>query len=162
MSCEKIFTDKLREQNCRLTPQREIVLSVLHKLEGLSTAETIWEEVHQRSSAVDISTVYRTLDLLQEFGLVASVDRGDGCRLYELLGIHGPHIHLICQNCGRVTGMPLDLVQPLNAELLASAGFQLDLDHVTLTGLCSQCARATEFATSVQVGTLQAVCDKVP
>jgi Fur family ferric uptake transcriptional regulator len=60
---------------------------------------------------VDISTVYRTLDLLQEFDLVSSVDPGDDQRRYELLGIHGPHLHLVCRACGRVIGADLEVAQ---------------------------------------------------
>jgi Fe2+ or Zn2+ uptake regulation protein len=65
MSCEKAFLERLRERGFRLTPQREMVLAVMHGLDGFCTAEDIYSRVGEISSAVDISTVYRTLDLLQ-------------------------------------------------------------------------------------------------
>jgi Fur family ferric uptake transcriptional regulator len=106
MACEKVFLHKLRERGFRLTPQREMVLSAMHEIKGLTTADEIHARVQEQSSAVDISTVYRTLELLQEFQLVACVDPGDGQHRYELLGIHGPHIHLVCQACGEVSHLP--------------------------------------------------------
>jgi Fur family ferric uptake transcriptional regulator len=69
MACEEVFLQKLRERGFRLTPQREMVLSAMHEIEGLATADQIYGRVQEQSSAVDISTVYRTLDLLQEFAL---------------------------------------------------------------------------------------------
>ena len=97
MACQEVFIQELRKRGFRMTPQREIILSVLHDVEGLATAEDIYRRVQKVSSSVDISTVYRTLDLLQEFDLVSFVEVGDADRRYELLGIHGPHLHLVCQ-----------------------------------------------------------------
>jgi Fur family transcriptional regulator, ferric uptake regulator len=140
MACEEVFIQKLRERGFRLTPQREMVLSAMHDIEGLATADEIYTRVQGQSSAVDISTVYRTLELLQEFQLVACVDAGDGQRRYELLGVHGPHIHLVCQACGQVTGIDLQEAQPLAQQLLARYGFAADLNHLSISGLCQRCA----------------------
>ncbi|MGQ9586682.1 MAG: Fur family transcriptional regulator, partial [Anaerolineae bacterium] len=139
MACEELFLHQLRQRGLRLTPQREMVLSVLHDIEGLATAEEIYAQVQTLSSSVDISTVYRTLDLLQNLHLVACVDAGDGQRRYELLGIHGPHAHLICQSCGQVIGVDLGTLQPLVEHLEREYGFATDLDHLTFPGLCQAC-----------------------
>lgn len=145
MACEEVFIKKLRERGFRLTPQREMVLSAMHDIEGLATVDEIYTRVQGQSSAVDISTVYRTLELLQEFQLVACVDAGDGQHRYELLGIHGPHIHLVCQACGQVSGIDLQEGQPLARQLEARYGFVTDLDHLSISGLCQTCAaRAAE------------------
>ncbi|MBN1640849.1 MAG: transcriptional repressor [Anaerolineae bacterium] len=141
MACEKVFARKLRERGLRLTPQRELVLSALHATEGLATADAIYAQVHSVASAVDVSTVYRTLDLLQELGLVACIDMGDGERRYELLGVHGPHVHLICRACGEVSGIDLAEAQPLAAHLEERYGFVADLAHLSITGLCRSCAQ---------------------
>lgn len=140
MACEEVFVQKLRERGFRLTPQREMVLSAMHDIEGLATADEIYTRVQGQSSAVDISTVYRTLELLQEFQLVACVDAGDGQRRYELLGVHGPHLHLVCQACGQVTGIDLQEGQPLARQLQDRYGFVTDLDHLSISGLCRTCA----------------------
>jgi Fur family ferric uptake transcriptional regulator len=145
MACEEVFLERLRARGLRLTPQREMILSAMHEMEGLSTAEAIYAQVQSITSAVDISTVYRTLDLLQEFDIVACIDPGDGQHRYELLGVHGPHIHLICRSCGKVTGIDLEEAQPLAQQLQVQHGFVPDLDRLSISGLCRACAeRAAE------------------
>jgi Fur family ferric uptake transcriptional regulator len=139
MSCEKDFIQQLRERGFRLTPQREMVLSVMHQIEDFATAEEIYNRVRALSSSVDISTVYRTLDLLQDFHLVASIDPGDGQRRYELLGVQGPHLHLVCRSCGGVIGADLEPAQPLAEYLKECHGFEADLDHLSIPGLCYKC-----------------------
>ena len=150
MSCEKYFLKKLREQGFRLTPQREMVLSVMHRIEGFATVEEIYEQVQAISSSVDISTVYRTLDLLRDFHLVAAVDPGDGQRRYELLGIHGGHLHLVCQSCGKISGVDLDQAQPFTTCLKERYGFTVDLDNWSIPGLCQECEDAhTDIQTTL-------------
>ena len=142
MSCEEFFYQRLREQGFRLTPQREIILSVLHKIEGFATAEEIHQQVREVSKSIDISTVYRTLELLQDFHLVAAVDPGDGQHHYELLERHKSHIHLICEGCGAIQGIGLERIEPLVAYAEKAHGFQVDLDQLTIPGLCAKCAAA--------------------
>jgi Fur family ferric uptake transcriptional regulator len=139
MSCEEFFLAQLRERGFRLTPQREMVLSVMHQVEGWVTADEVYERVQAISSSVDISTVYRTLELLQDFNMVAVVEPGDGQRRYELLGVHGPHLHLICQRCGAVVGMPLDPLRDFESHVAQQYHFQLDSEHLTLPGWCVEC-----------------------
>lgn len=139
MACEKLFLEQLRRRGFRLTPQREMVLSVLHDIEGHATAEEIYARVQAISSSLDISTVYRTLELLQEFDLVAAFDLEDGQRHYELLGVHGPHCHLVCRICGKSVGVDQEVVRPLGERLLQEYRFQADLDHLTISGLCQDC-----------------------
>ncbi len=143
MACEEVFIQELRERGFRLTPQREMVLSVMHEVEGLATVDEIYGRVRERSAAVDISTVYRTLDLLQEFKMVACVDPGNGQHRYELLGVHGPHVHLVCQSCGAVMGIERDVTQPLADRLLADHGFAIALDRLAIPGLCRECSDQT-------------------
>jgi len=140
MACEEIFFQKLREGGFRLTPQREMVLSIMHQLDGFATAEEIFAQVQEISTAVDISTVYRTLDLLAEFHMIACVERGDGQRVFKLEGAHGPHLHLVCRNCGHVWGADFGPAESLVSFLQAEHGFQADLDHLAIPGMCRVCA----------------------
>ncbi len=143
MSCEEIFFRKLRQGGFRLTPQREMVLSVMHQLESFATAEEIFAQVQAISTAVDISTVYRTLDLLGDFHMIACVERNDGQRVYKLEGVHGPHLHLVCRACGHIMGVELDPAEPLVSFLQKEHGFQAELDHLAIPGLCQTCAAAS-------------------
>lgn len=139
MACEQLFADQLRRRGLRLTPQREMVLSALHHAGRFVTAEELHARVQRISAAVDLSTVYRTLDLLRDFGLVAAVEAGNRQVRYELLGVRGPHLHLACQGCGRILGVPLEAADPLLEALLAQHGFAAKLDDVTIPGLCADC-----------------------
>jgi Fur family ferric uptake transcriptional regulator len=139
MACQEAFYRELRGRGLRLTPQRELVLSALHELEGLATAEQIYDRVQVLSTAVDISTVYRTLDLFQEFGVVTGVDGADGQRRYELAAGKEPHVHLVCGRCGTVISADQAPVRALADTLRAGYGFELDLNRLSLSGLCPAC-----------------------
>jgi Fur family ferric uptake transcriptional regulator len=139
MTCEEIVFKKLRERGFRITPQREIVLSVLHQLNEPASAEHVYQKVQRISEAIDISTVYRTLDLLKEFDIVMTIDTGDGSRMYEFVGLEGPHIHLVCSECGSVTGVDIASVEPLATFMRERYAFEIDLDHLSLVGLCEDC-----------------------
>lgn len=140
MACKEIFVQQLRERGFRLTPQREIILSVLHDVEGWTTADEIYSRVQEISTSLDISTVYRTLDLLQELDLVFGMEIGDGQRRYELLGVHGPHLHLVCQSCGQVIAADLDAARTFGADLQSKYGFRPALEQLSIPGLCPACA----------------------
>jgi len=143
MSCQEAFFHELRERGFRLTPQREMVLSVMHELEDLATAEEIHARVQALSAAVDISTVYRTLDLLQEFRLVTCVDPGDGQRRFELVSVHGSHIHLVCSRCGSVIGADIEPARAFATAIREAHGFAVELVNLSLPGLCRACQVAS-------------------
>jgi Fur family ferric uptake transcriptional regulator len=149
MSCEEEFVKSLRCRGFRLTPQREIILSALHNVERLVTAEEILTEVQAVSTAVDISTVYRTLDLLQQLGVVASVTGSDSQRRYELMHHHGPHVHLVCVTCGEVVGANLEDFQPFMTRVREQHGFRVGIEHLSITGLCARCCAARDAGESV-------------
>lgn len=147
MSCEAHFRSKLREHNFRLTPQREMILSVMHQIETFATAEEIYARVQERSSAVDVSTVYRTLELLEGFQLVSHVDTGDGGRRYELAVDHDLHLHLVCRSCGRVLGAELAPARALIDHLQETHNFEVDISDFSIPGSCSAC-RADDVKSS--------------
>jgi len=148
MCCEDVFLQRLHERGFRITPQREMVLSVMHHIDGHATVEEIFRQVHAQCTAVDISTVYRTLELLQEFRLVACIDLGDGQQRYELLTLHGPHHHLHCRSCGKLVRVEHEEVQPLVDRLAQDCGFQAELDHLIIPGLCRECRVTQERASA--------------
>ena len=139
MSCESFFIEQLQKKGFRLTSQREIVLSILHQIDTLASVEEIFEKVQAVSNAIDISTVYRTLDLLQDFNLVISVDLGDSHRVFKLVGVEKPHLHLVCESCDAVIGVDIQPAESFSATLLEKYGFQADIARLNIPGLCKNC-----------------------
>jgi Fur family ferric uptake transcriptional regulator len=128
----------LRRSGQRLTPQRMMVLAALAEQDGHITAETILELVRPEYPYINLSTIYRTLDLLVELALVAETDLGSGVRQFELLGPH-PHHHLICQRCGGTIEIGDETLQPLRERLQTHYGFEARMDHFAIFGVCKAC-----------------------
>jgi Fur family ferric uptake transcriptional regulator len=129
---------ELRRQGYRLTPQREMIVEAVAHAGRHVTAEEVYEQVRARASAVNLATVYRTLDLLVELGLISRADLGDG-RVTYASPIHGPHCHLVCRRCGCVIEADYELVAPLGEQLQERYRFVADLDHVAIPGVCADC-----------------------
>lgn len=150
MPCQHRFYDTLRARGFRFTPQRERVLEAMHLTPGLATAEQIQGAVRMSGASVDMATVYRTLDLLQELGFVAVIDKGAGERRYELLTGEPPHAHLVCEVCGGVTPvLPQDLAFMRSLE--AVYGFAPSVDRLTIVGKCASCRQQAGSAPSSRV-----------
>jgi Fur family ferric uptake transcriptional regulator len=129
----------LRQRGYRLTPQRELVLEAVNALEH-ATPDGILCEVRKTASGVNISTVYRTLELLEELGLVNHAHLGHGAPTYHLAARYD-HMHLVCRDCDAVTEADVELAAPLKEELRAVFGFETDMQHFAIFGRCRDCAR---------------------
>jgi Fur family ferric uptake transcriptional regulator len=129
----------LRAKGYRLTPQRELVLRAVERL-GHATPDEVLTAVREESQAVNISTVYRTLELLEELGLVSHAHLGHGAPTYHLADRHD-HMHLVCRDCDVVTEAPVALAAPLTDGLRAEFGFDTDMKHFAIFGRCRDCAR---------------------
>ena len=129
----------LHERGLRMTPQRQLVLDAVRGL-GHATREQICTEVQATAPAVNIATVYRTLDLLERLGLVRHTHLGHGAPTYSEL--EHQHVHLVCHACGRVTEIPTDPMAELADRLRADSGFEVDVTHVALSGTCRDCRDA--------------------
>lgn len=119
-----------------MTPQRQLVLDAVRAL-GHATPEQICVQVQLAAPAVNITTVYRTLDLMERIGLVRHTHLGHGAPSYSEQ--EHQHVHLVCHSCGAVVEAPTDLMDGLADRLRADSGFELDVTHVALSGLCGAC-----------------------
>lgn len=128
----------LRQRGFRLTPQREMIVQALAHSDQHLTAEQIFDQVRTRTQAINIATVYRTLELLVQQGFAERVALQDGQIVYTAQS-HGPHIHLVCRRCGAVTDAAHEQIVPFSESLLAHHGFRVDSPHISLTGLCQVC-----------------------
>jgi len=128
---------ELRARGQRLTPRRLMVVEVLATHAGHLTVEEILGKVQERYPSTNKTTVYRTLELLGEAGLVAVTDLGSGRLEYELTA--HPHHHLICEKCNTRIEVEDRFLQPLRQSLWEHYGFCTNLDHFALFGLCPEC-----------------------
>lgn len=140
MSNREDFLATLRERGYRITPQRELIINAISPTSSHFTAEVIFDQVHQHTKAVNIATIYRTLDLLVEEGLISRSDFGQGQTVYATED-HGPHLHLVCRLCGQVTAADAAYAQPLADSLRQAHQFNLDLNHITVFGTCANCRK---------------------
>jgi Fur family ferric uptake transcriptional regulator len=129
---------QLREKGYRFTPQREIVIEIIAHSGRHMTAEEIFAEVQARSRAVNIATVYRTLDLLVEEGLASRTDLGGERVIYATVR-HGPHVHLVCRRCGQVIDADVAPFEPLFGHIQDQYGFVCCPQHFAISGLCADC-----------------------
>ncbi len=132
---------ELRSRGYRLTPQRQLVLEAVAKL-GHATPEDIAGSVRETATGVNISTVYRTLELLEELGLVQHTHLGHGAPTYSVAS-ELDHVHLVCRDCGAIDEAPPSVVATVVEELAATRGFQVDVGHFAVFGRCRGCSRET-------------------
>jgi Fur family ferric uptake transcriptional regulator len=132
------IVNKLSRRGYRLTPQRMMILEAVEAADGHISAEEIYTEVSARYPNVNISTVYRTLELLKTLAMVTETDMGDGRVRYHSMK-KGHHHHLICQRCGRTIDLDEQALAPLKQILSQKYGFNADLKHLAIFGLCAQC-----------------------
>lgn len=128
----------LHERGMRMTPQRQLVLDALLEL-GHATPEQICAHVQQKTPTVNITTIYRTLELLDDLRLVRHTHLGHGAPTYSIEAHQ--HVHLVCHRCGRVDEVPCELMADLQGTLRERNGFELDASHLALSGLCHDCTK---------------------
>src|SRR5262249_4958983 len=102
-------------------------------------------DVQQTASGVNISTIYRALELLEQLGLVTHTHLGHGAPRYHLAA-EAEHVHLVCAECGRITPIPPEAVAPLGSALAAGYVFQTDVGHLTVFGRCASCRTGVRAA----------------
>ncbi|MCU1623109.1 MAG: nickel uptake regulator, Fur family [Frankiales bacterium] len=127
-------TQRLRDGGYRVTPQRRRVLEAVAAL-GHATPEQIHAEIRPDA---DLATIYRTLTLLEQVGLVQHTHLGHGSPTWSVLE-DVVHLHLVCQQCQAVLEVPAGIAADLQSQLERQHGFLLDLGHLSLSGRCRQC-----------------------
>lgn len=133
---------ELKARGLRVTPQRALILRLIKAASGHITADEIYREVNRHLPFTDISTVYRTLDLLEAHGLVRRLVTGQGQTQYEWA--HEPHFHLICARCGQVENFLDEDLAAAIGRLAAERGYRPAEFHVNVFGLCPNCQEAED------------------
>ena len=141
MSCESDVERALRESGRRFTMQRSKILTALRHGGGHRTADEIFERVHAEDphAGISLSTVYRTLGTLKQMRLVSELEGGAGSTRYEWSGAGDPHHHLVCRECGWTAEVGLPELAAIVDEIRDHSGFEPDIRHLGITGLCADC-----------------------
>lgn len=132
--------EQLHDRGLRWTPQRRAVVDVLARTKGHITGSELIERCRARETKVVPSTVYRTLDLLEQLGLVRHGHGADGREEFHV-GAAAEHGHLHCDRCGRHWEIDEPRASAV-AEVFGGIGFAVDPSHVTIVGVCAECRTA--------------------
>ena len=145
MNTMDILKEKLRETGFKITPQRRAVIDILfkHNSEHLSS-EQIYDLVRVDCPEIGLATVYRTMQLLDEIGVISKLNLDDGCIRYEISlnknECHNHH-HLICKNCSKIIEVQEDLLESIESKIQERYKFDI-VDHdVKFYGLCEDCKK---------------------
>ena len=130
---------ELHEKGLRLTPQRELVLNAVREL-GHSTPEDIAAKVRETHPGINLSTVYRNLETLENVGLVQHTHLGHGGATYHAAE-ELTHLHLVCGTCGSVGDAPIDVAANFVQNLSDDYGFRTDVTHFAIYGTCAACVK---------------------
>ena len=134
------IANQLGELGYRLTPQRIMVLSAIEDSDDHISAEEIYAQIVAKYPQVNISTVYRTLELLKRLGLVTETDLGGGRVRYHSVE-KGHHHHLVCQECGAIIDLDESVLSSLKDTLRREYKFIADLRHLAVFGRCVNCGK---------------------
>ncbi|MCU0262909.1 MAG: transcriptional repressor [Candidatus Nanopelagicales bacterium] len=131
------WDDRLRSVGLRSTAQRRAVLQALFEVRH-ATVDELAAEVQRTMADVSLSTIYRTLEVLDEAGLVTHAHLHHGSPTYHSVD-EEPHVHLVCTGCGAIGQQPIAAAESLAEHLQASVGFVVDMSHLALHGRCAEC-----------------------
>ncbi len=132
--------ERLHQRGLRVTPQRQLVLEAIDRL-GHATPDAVCAEVQSVASGVNLSTIYRTLELFEKLGLVRHAHLGSGSATYHSAA-SAAHLHLVCDGCGAVDEADIAVAQDLVGRLRSAHGFTPDVEHMAISGLCAACSKS--------------------
>lgn len=135
------FHSVLQTGGYRLTGQRQLLLELIAEQGGHLDANELFRLARLRNPRLSLATVYRTVALLRDLGLVDEVHLGEEHHHYELKPPH-EHGHIVCVSCGRVVEFASPLLSDLKAMAARQYGFEITEVQVDLTGLCAACLAA--------------------
>jgi len=132
----------LRDKGYRPTPQRLIVLSIVADGDGHMGVDEIFQSAKAAYPYMDVVTVYRTLHLFRDLGVVTEVAIGDRLH-YELTDPLGGHHHMVCRVCDGAFNLSPHYLEEFRNTLSQEFGFEPDLEHFAISGVCAGCRGST-------------------
>lgn len=139
LAARKKFIDFLEQKKLRLTAQRMAIIDTVFSTDEHFTAEQLLEWSRQRDQSVSRATVYRTLPLLTESGLVREMDFGKDYKFYDPnYADHPNHNHIICQDCDKIVEFESEKIDKIEDEISHQLGFSVKSHRLQITGSCEQ------------------------
>jgi len=135
------ITSILRQRGYKITPQRRAILNTIALSHDHLTPQAIFEKVHGDHPDLGLVTVYRTLDILAELGLICEVHAGGNCRSYLMRRPSEHHHHLICSDCGAVVDFTDCDLSELEQRISRDTSFEIEGHLLEFTGHCRDCSR---------------------
>jgi Fur family ferric uptake transcriptional regulator len=129
--------DELKRRGHRMTPQRRAIVAEIMAMAGHISPQDIVQRLEDRLPGVNDSTVYRTLDLLEEIGVLSHTHFGTSSGYHHAERLD--HTHLVCNRCGRTRQIHIEALASVRDELEEKTGFLADFTHQAISGLCSNC-----------------------
>lgn len=131
----------LRARGLRMTPQRRAIVAEVMRTQGHISPAALARRVQGEMPGVNASTIYRTLSLLEEVGVLAHAHLESGPEYHR--AEEAGHVHLTCSNCGAEDDLSLDEAEALSHVIERHRGFLPDLTHFAISGLCADCRKAS-------------------
>ena len=136
------FLKFLEEKNLRITSQRRAIVETVFSTDQHFTAEQLLEWAKERDSSVSRATVYRTLPLLTESGLVHEMDFGKDYKIYDPnYADHPNHNHIICDDCDKIVEFESDRLDQLENEISNELGFKVKSQQLRINASCEEMKR---------------------
>ncbi|MBK8576207.1 MAG: transcriptional repressor [Elusimicrobia bacterium] len=136
-----LLRQSIKTRGLRETSQREWVLRFLAQAKGHLSQEEIFEGLRSQQAGIGRATVFRTVKLLEEIGLVSRVTFADGQHRYEYAHERQHHDHMICMECGEALEFSSPAIERLQNRVARARGFSVRWHRHEMFGLCSRCAR---------------------
>jgi Fe2+ or Zn2+ uptake regulation protein len=140
------LTELFRGQGLKITPQRQCIFRALEGNEQHPSAESIYELVRSEMPTISLRTVYQTLNDLTAMGEIASIDVGTGATRYDPNLTE--HHHLVCDSCGAVVDVEIDLADGVLVPPTSARGFEVARTEIVFRGRCAACAQVPSTATT--------------
>lgn len=133
---------RLKDNNIRITPQRQGILEFLIQHHTHPTADEIYHALAPRFTSMSVATVYNNLRLFTEIGFVKEMKYGDGASRFDFET--KPHYHAICRNCGKIEDFYYPSLEDVETAAAQLTGYRIDEHRLEVYGLCPDCQKLEE------------------
>ena len=140
MARQSELVERMKAVGWRLTPQRLLILQALAGAKGHTSVDQIFASAQKAYPYMDVTTVYRTLQLLKKMGVVTEAYLGDKLH-FEVVSPGDHHHHMVCSRCGKTFDLPSSYLESFRESLVIGLDFEPDLTHFIVPGACAECRK---------------------